>query len=95
MLWSIIGSSAAILTMFSFIPQIIKVIKTKSAKDVSPVTLFQLSLGVSLWIVYGIYLRNIIIITANSVTLTTLIILLFLYFNYGRKSNERDNFSRR
>jgi MtN3 and saliva related transmembrane protein len=95
MLWSIIGSSAAILTMFSFIPQIIKVIKTKSAKDVSLVTLFQLSLGVSLWIVYGIYLKDIIIITANSVTLTTLIILLFLYFNYGRKSNERDNFSRR
>jgi MtN3 and saliva related transmembrane protein len=95
MLWSIIGSSAAILTMFSFIPQIIKVIKTKSAKDVSLVTLFQLSLGVSLWIVYGIYLKDIIIITANSVTLTTLIILLVLYFNYGRKSNERDNFSRR
>jgi len=85
MLWSIIGSSAAILTMFSFIPQIIKVIKTKSAKDVSLVTLFQLSLGVSLWIVYGIYLKDIIIITANSVTLTTLIILLFLYFNYGRE----------
>jgi len=85
MLWSIIGSSAAILTMFSFIPQIIKVIKTKSAKDVSLVTLFQLSLGVSLWIVYGIYLKDIIIITANSVTLTTLIILLVLYFNYGRQ----------
>jgi len=86
MLWSIIGSSAAILTMFSFIPQIIKVIKTKSAKDVSLVTLFQLSLGVSLWIVYGIYLKDIIIITANSVTLITLIILLVLYFNYGRKN---------
>jgi MtN3 and saliva related transmembrane protein len=85
MFWSIIGSSAAVLTMFSFIPQIIKTMKTKSAKDVSLLTLFQLSLGVSLWIVYGIYLKNIIIITANSVTLTTLIILLFLYFNYGRQ----------
>jgi len=85
MFWTIIGSSAAVLTMFSFIPQIIKTMKTKSAKDVSLVTLFQLSLGVSLWIVYGIYLKDIIIITANSVTLTTLIILLFLYFNYGRQ----------
>jgi len=84
MLWSIVGSSAAILTMFSFVPQIIKVIKTKSAKDVSLTTLFQLSLGVSLWIVYGIYLKDVIIITANSVTLITLVILLLLYFNYGR-----------
>lgn len=71
--------------MLSFIPQIIKVLKKKSAKDVSPVTLFQLSLGVSLWIAYGIHLKNAVIITANFITLLTLIILLFLYFSYGRK----------
>ena len=85
MFWVILGSSAAILTMFSFVPQIFKVIKTKSAKDVSLLTILQLSLGVSLWIIYGINLRNTIIIMANSVTLITLIILLFLYFNYGRQ----------
>ncbi|MDD2688655.1 MAG: SemiSWEET transporter [Candidatus Omnitrophica bacterium] len=85
MFWRFIGSSAAILTMFSFIPQIIKVVKTKSAKDVSLFTLLQLSLGVSLWIAYGLHLRNIIIITANSVTLFSLIVLLCFYFNYGRK----------
>jgi MtN3 and saliva related transmembrane protein len=84
MLWSVIGSTAAVLTMFSFIPQIIKISKTKSAKDVSLITLFQLSLGASLWITYGIHLKDAIIITANSVTLTTLIILLYFYFNYGR-----------
>ena len=85
MFWVILGSIAAILTMFSFVPQIFKVIKNKSAKDVSFFTLLQLSLGVSLWIIYGINLRNTIIIIANSVTLITLIILLFLYFNYGRQ----------
>lgn len=84
MFWTIIGSSAAILTMFSFIPQIIKALKTKSVKDVSLVTLVQLSLGVLLWIAYGFYLKDPIIITANSITLATLIILLCLYFNYGR-----------
>jgi len=83
-MWTLIGFSAACLTMFAFIPQIIKVLKTKSAKDVSPLTLFQLSLGVLLWIAYGIYLKDIIIITANSVTLLSLIILLCLYFCYGR-----------
>jgi len=83
MLWTIIGASAATLTMFSFIPQIAKSLKTKSVKDVSELTLFQLSLGVSLWIVYGIHLKDPIIIIANSITLITLTILIVLYFRYG------------
>lgn len=85
MIWRVVGITAATLTMFSFIPQIIKVFKNKSAKDVSLVTLAQLSLGVSLWISYGVHLKDFIIITANSVTLATLIILLYFYFSYGRK----------
>ena len=84
MFWTIIGSTAAVLTMLAFVPQIIKVSKTKSVKDVSIITLLQLSLGVSLWIAYGIHLKNPIIITANAVTLLTLVILMFLYFCYGR-----------
>lgn len=82
MFWKIIGSTAAVLTMFSFVPQIIKALKTKSVKDVSIITLFQLSIGVVLWILYGFHLKDLIIILANSITLTSLIILLYLYFNY-------------
>lgn len=84
MYWPIIGIAAALCTMFGFVPQIVKVLKTKSAKDVSLATLLQLSLGVTLWIIYGIHLKDVIIITANSVTLVTLIIALGLYFNFGR-----------
>lgn len=83
--WTIIGLCAASLTMFGFIPQIIKVFRNKSAKDVSLMTLLQLSLGVSLWIAYGAHLKDATIIMANSVTLATLIVLLFLYFNYRRR----------
>jgi MtN3 and saliva related transmembrane protein len=79
-MWLIIGSMAAVLTMFAFVPQIIKAVKTKSVKDVSLVTLLQLSLGVSLWIAYGIHLKDTVIIAANSITLFSLIILLALYF---------------
>ncbi|MDI6759172.1 MAG: SemiSWEET transporter [Candidatus Omnitrophota bacterium] len=78
MIWTVIGFSAASLTMFAFIPQILKVLKTKSAKDVSIITLLQLSVGVCLWIAYGIHLKDAIIIIANSVTLATLIILLVM-----------------
>jgi len=84
MFWSIIGSTAAALTMFSFIPQIIKAVRTKSAKDVSLITLLQLTTGVILWTAYGIYLKDKIIILANGVTFLSLFTLLFLFFKYGR-----------
>lgn len=93
MFWIITGSAAAALTTFSFIPQIIKVYKHKSAKDVSLTTLIQLASGVFLWIIYGIYLKDPIIISANSITLISLMILLYLWFYYTRmdcKRNVRD-----
>lgn len=83
--WQTLGSTAAVLTMFSFIPQIIKILKSKSAQDVSILTLIQLSCGVFLWMIYGIHLKDLIIIIANGITLTSLIILLILYFKYGKK----------
>jgi len=84
MLWTLIGATAATLTMFSFIPQIARCLRTKSVKDVSPVTLFQLSAGVSLWMIYGIARQDPIIIFANGVTLISLSVLIFLYFKYGK-----------
>jgi len=85
MFWTLIGATAATLTMFSFVPQILRSLKTRSVKDVSLVTLFQLSAGVGLWMVYGITRKDPIIIIANAVTLVTLAVLIFLYFKYGRK----------
>jgi MtN3 and saliva related transmembrane protein len=84
MIWTIIGAIAATLTMFSFVPQIFRSLRTKSVRDVSPVTLFQLSAGVFLWMVYGIARRDPIIIIANVTTLITLSVLIFLYFKYGK-----------
>ena len=83
-MWLIVGFSAACLTMFAFIPQIMKIAKIRSVEDVSLVMLLQLCAGVSLWIIYGIHLKDAVIVTANSVTLFSLIILLFLYFSYRR-----------
>jgi len=84
MLWTLIGGLAATLTMFSFIPQITRSLRTKSVKDVSPVTLFQLSAGVFLWMIYGIARRDPIIIGANLITFISLGMLIFLYFKYKK-----------
>ena len=83
--WQIIGILAALLTTFGFVPQIIKMRSTKSVKDMSIVTLFQFSAGVLLWTLYGIYLGDLIIITANIVTFITLVIAIVFYHQYNRK----------
>ncbi|MCM8781185.1 MAG: SemiSWEET transporter [Candidatus Omnitrophica bacterium] len=84
MFWKTIGICAATLTTFSFVPQIIKIIQTKSSKDLSLITLLQFALGVFLWMIYGIHIKDIIIITANTVTLVTIITLISLYFVYKK-----------
>jgi len=68
--------------MFGFVPQIIKIYKTKSVKDISIVALLEFSIGIFLWVLYGIHLKNSVIILANTVSLSTLIIALILYFKY-------------
>ena len=90
MVWKLVGLSAAMLTMLSFIPQIIRSYRTKHVKDVSPIMLFQLSLGVFLWIIYGVYRKDPIIIMANTVTLSTLAVLIFMYFSYGREEKGKE-----
>jgi len=86
MLWTIIGSTAATLTMFSFFPQIARSLRTRSVRDVSPMTLFQLSTGVFLWMLYGISRKDPIIIIANAVTLASLCVMIFLFFKYRRQA---------
>jgi MtN3 and saliva related transmembrane protein len=89
MIWTIVGGLAATMTMFSFVPQIFRSLRTKSVKDVSPVTLFQLSFGVLLWMIYGIARLDPIIIIANAVTLITLSVIIFLYFKYGQQAGSQ------
>jgi MtN3 and saliva related transmembrane protein len=82
MIWSIIGTAAAVVTTSAFFAQIAKLWKTRSSKDLSVATLLQLSLGALLWTAYGVHLRDPIIAAPNLVTLVTLVITLILYFRY-------------
>jgi len=83
-IWLFIGITAAALTMFGFIPQIVRMYRTRSVADISVVTLLQFTLGVTLWTVYGFSIHDPIVISANLVSLSTLIVALGLYFHYQR-----------
>jgi MtN3 and saliva related transmembrane protein len=80
--WDIVGALAATLTMFGFVPQIARIHKTRSVNDVSLTMLVQYTIGIFLWMLYGIYLQNNILIISNLVAFSTLIVALGLYFRY-------------
>jgi MtN3 and saliva related transmembrane protein len=80
--WELLGYAAALLTMFSFVPQLVKMIHTKSVNDVSLPMMVQLSCGLFLWMLYGIHLKNAIIVLANLVSFSTLTAGILLYFKY-------------
>lgn len=73
-----IGYFAAFCTTAAFIPQAFKVYKTRQTKDISLGMFFLLITGVVLWLVYGILLNSIPIISANLVTfgLSTYILIV-------------------
>ena len=79
-----IGIIAACLTSFAFYPQVVKIYRTKSSKDLSLGSLWQMAIGISLWIVYGIFLKNYIIILANAVALIAFLSSLVLYYRYAK-----------
>ena len=85
MFWEIVGLLAAFLTMFGFLPQVIKIYRTKSVRDLSLPTILQFTVGILLWLAYGIHLKNFVIILANSVTFLILIVGLVLFLKYRLK----------
>ena len=87
LMWQVVGWTAATLTMFGFVPQIHKILKTHSVKDVSLPMLLLVSLGAFLWMLYGVHKADNIMILANVISLTTLIIAIGLCFKYKRKGS--------
>lgn len=81
--WYLIGIAAALLTTFGFVPQIIKMHRTQSSRDISLTTLYQFSAGVILWTLYGFHLGDIIIIAANVTSFLILIVAIVLYYHYS------------
>lgn len=75
---NLLGTLAAILTSISFIPQTLKIIRTRDTKSISLPMYILFVGGVLAWLIYGFLLHNFPIILANIVTLTfSGIILIF------------------
>jgi MtN3 and saliva related transmembrane protein len=73
---TIIGTIAATATTVSFIPQAVKVIRTRDTRSISLWMYLLFSIGISLWLVYGILKKNPPIICANGITLAFALVIL-------------------
>lgn len=80
---TIVGFLAALCTTLSFLPQVIKIIKIKEAKDISFLMYAILIAGVLLWIIYGILKQDVPIIVANVITFVLATTVLILKIKHG------------
>ena len=86
MIPDLVGYLAAALTTASFLPQAIMTVKTRDTSSLSLGMYSMFTMGVLLWLIYGIYLSNLAIIAANAVTfLLATLILSFKIYNTLRK----------
>ena len=81
-----IGTAGGIVSSITFLPQVIKIWKTKSAKDLSMMTLFFLILNVSLWLTYGVMRTDYPLMITNGIVLC--MILCMVYFKIKYKESQ-------
>ncbi|MDE3061786.1 MAG: SemiSWEET family sugar transporter [Acidobacteriota bacterium] len=79
-----IGSTAATCTTISFLPQLIRVWRRKSARDISLTMFLLFSFGVACWLIYGIGIGSGPITVANAITLMLALAILVLKLRYDR-----------
>ncbi len=79
-----IGFAAAFCTTVAFVPQLVRVLRLRSARDISLPTFLLFSIGVFLWLIYGIYIHSKPVIASNSLTLILSMSILILKLRYDR-----------
>ena len=80
---TMIGSIAALCTTASFLPQVVKVYRTKRTKDLSMPMYVILLFGFSAWAYYGILTKSMPIIIANTATFFLCVYILLMKIKYG------------
>lgn len=78
-----IGFIAGLLTTSSFLPQLVKIHRDKSAKEVSLIMYAIISTGIFLWLVYGMEIKSFPIIGANGISFALTLLILVGKLKYG------------
>jgi MtN3 and saliva related transmembrane protein len=77
-----LGLVAGTLTSIAAIPQLVKTLRTRHARDISVWQPLLLAIGIALWLVYGILIHDLPLVLANIVPLICNIMLTILKLRY-------------
>jgi MtN3 and saliva related transmembrane protein len=78
-----IGLAAATTTTLCWLPQAIRLIRTRETKAISLSSYGFFSAGIALWLVYGLFLGNVPLIAANAITLSLTLTIVAMKIRYG------------
>ena len=78
-----LGTVAGILTTIAFLPQVVKVWRSRSARDISLGMYAIFATGVACWVVYGWVLSMWPVIIANVVTLILVAVVIAMKLRWG------------
>jgi len=78
----ILGYSAGAITSLTFLPQVIKTWKVKSAKDISLLMFLIAAINEVMWIIYGALLDNWVIILTNIIVLSMALTMIYFKLRF-------------
>lgn len=84
---TVIGLVAGTLTSLATIPQVVKTMKTRHVRDISIWQPLLISIGVALWMIYGILISDLPLIMANITPLVCNALLTGMKVYYGRNDS--------
>jgi len=84
-----VGSLAAILTTGSFVPQVWLTFKSRDVSGISLGMYSAFTLGVAMWLFYGLAKGSWPIAVANLLTLTFALMILAMKLVFGRKGPQQ------
>jgi MtN3 and saliva related transmembrane protein len=79
------GWIAGTCTTFAFLPQLFRIIQCRSAKAVSWLMYSISALGISLWIIYGMYRQDRVLVFFNCITLSFVLAILIAKWYFDSK----------
>jgi MtN3 and saliva related transmembrane protein len=79
----VIGATGATLTTLCWLPQALKVIREKETRAISLPATAAFTLGVVLWLIYGVAIGDWPLIGSNAVTLALMLPIVAMKLRYG------------
>ena len=73
---TVLGLVAGTCTTLSFLPQVVRTLRSRHARDLSAAWLLIFGLGTAMWLAYGVLRSDLAVAVANGVTSVLVLVLI-------------------